>query len=187
MGECEWCDGMEVFTRRCEYCKQNFCADHQLPENHKCPGVRRAKSQGPEFRDLKNTPGDPNQTIGVDDGDEDDETPRHGYRSYMRSEHKNEEDSLWDRVLISLTGAWAGKRYSGNCPNCGYWVTKHGTERYTTCTKCGWKSGLPVVRLFTHYPRWTKIKKSVWKWAKRGVIIAVLLAIAIYCLTQQPV
>jgi len=181
MGDCHECGVGDVLTRQCEYCKQSFCPDHQLPENHNCPGLRRAKSQGPEFRNVDFPSDDSVQTIGEIEDDEDGNEPRHGRRSYTRTERDDQQSN--GVLSLALTGARAGKRYNGDCPNCGQWVTKHGTERFTTCSNCGWKAGLPFLRLVTHYPRWTKIKRSTIKWGKLGTLYVGLLLVGVLLLS----
>jgi len=35
------CDGDDGFAFKCNECGQRFCADHRLPENHRCPALLR--------------------------------------------------------------------------------------------------------------------------------------------------
>lgn len=43
MAECSYC-GKNDLTFTCNYCKESFCAEHQLPENHDCSNINEAKS-----------------------------------------------------------------------------------------------------------------------------------------------
>jgi len=45
--ECQVCGVVESFPFICSYCGGVFCSTHRLPENHRCPGLRRGAS---EFR-----------------------------------------------------------------------------------------------------------------------------------------
>lgn len=54
----------------CNYCSGDFCSNHRLPENHSCPGLRNATSQGPDFRGLTGESGILGSIFGW--GDEDD-------------------------------------------------------------------------------------------------------------------
>lgn len=49
---CSFCDDVITIPNECRYCSQTYCADHQLPENHNCPGVTLAETHGPDFRDF---------------------------------------------------------------------------------------------------------------------------------------
>ncbi len=41
MAKCDVCGKEEYLPYRCKYCGGTFCAEHRLPENHNCPGIRR--------------------------------------------------------------------------------------------------------------------------------------------------
>lgn len=43
MGKCSVC-GKEDLTFKCNYCGESFCSEHQLPENHDCENIEKAKS-----------------------------------------------------------------------------------------------------------------------------------------------
>lgn len=42
--KCQYCDTEEILPFKCPYCNGYFCAEHRLPENHKCPEIWRAKA-----------------------------------------------------------------------------------------------------------------------------------------------
>ncbi len=45
MVKCDYCGAeIEGLPYRCKYCGGTFCVWHHLPENHECPGLRRALS-----------------------------------------------------------------------------------------------------------------------------------------------
>jgi hypothetical protein len=39
MPECDQC-GEKDISQSCSYCDGSFCAEHRLPENHDCPGLK---------------------------------------------------------------------------------------------------------------------------------------------------
>jgi len=43
LAQCTYCQKTEPFPYMCTYCKQKFCADHRLAENHDCFKARHAK------------------------------------------------------------------------------------------------------------------------------------------------
>src|SRR5438094_3851585 len=43
LAQCSFCQKKEPFPYTCAYCKQKFCADHRLAENHDCFKARYAK------------------------------------------------------------------------------------------------------------------------------------------------
>lgn len=61
MAECDRCPGDDGPTYTCNYCGDNFCSDHRLPENHACPalslpsGTRRLESEGPDTSESEST------------------------------------------------------------------------------------------------------------------------------------
>jgi hypothetical protein len=44
LGRCQVCDGEVLLPFRCSYCGGSFCAEHRLPEMHRCYGIRLAPS-----------------------------------------------------------------------------------------------------------------------------------------------
>lgn len=42
---CSYCEKPEVMPFKCKFCGEMFCADHRLPENHECLGLRRFKEE----------------------------------------------------------------------------------------------------------------------------------------------
>lgn len=70
-----------------------------------------------------------------------------------------------------IAGATAGKNYRGDCPHCGEWVSKRGTDRYTKCHRCGWKAGLPILRLLTHWPNVYRWKRWFRRWTRRATYL----------------
>ena len=40
---CEICGVVIHQPRKCSYCGQHFCDDHQLPEKHNCQGLPKRK------------------------------------------------------------------------------------------------------------------------------------------------
>lgn len=73
-----------------------------------------------------------------------------------------------------------GKKYRGDCPNCGKWVSKRGSDRYTKCHRCGWKAGLPILRIVTHWPNWYLWKRRAVRWTKRGIYFSVIALILVF-------
>lgn len=59
MGRCQLCNKEVDLPFTCSYCGQTFCAEHRLPENHRCPALstrnwkiyREYKTQGIESRE----------------------------------------------------------------------------------------------------------------------------------------
>ncbi|MFC1755285.1 AN1-type zinc finger domain-containing protein [Thermoproteota archaeon] len=47
---CEKCGNNDPIPFTCSYCKQNFCVEHRLPENHECRNIWMARTR------IKNTP-----------------------------------------------------------------------------------------------------------------------------------
>ncbi len=45
MALCSYCEKPEVMPFKCKFCGEMFCADHRLPENHECLGLRRFKEE----------------------------------------------------------------------------------------------------------------------------------------------
>lgn len=43
MSECHICKKTEVLPFKCKFCKQYFCSEHRLPENHECAGLQHYK------------------------------------------------------------------------------------------------------------------------------------------------
>jgi Zn-dependent protease len=41
---CHYCNAEVYMPFRCPYCGNFFCAEHRLPENHKCPEIWKAKT-----------------------------------------------------------------------------------------------------------------------------------------------
>lgn len=41
--ECSICGNHELLLFKCSYCKNIYCSDHQLPENHNCPELCKNK------------------------------------------------------------------------------------------------------------------------------------------------
>lgn len=39
MGRCQLCGKEEMMLFTCKYCRQHFCSEHRLPENHLCPNM----------------------------------------------------------------------------------------------------------------------------------------------------
>ncbi|WP_424001016.1 CAP domain-containing protein [Haloarcula salina] len=86
--------------------------------------------------------------------------------------------SLVEPIQKLFAGASAGPRYNGDCPHCGQWVSRRRTDRFTTCHRCGWKAGLPVLRIATHWPNWLLWKRRGIRWTKRTLIVAAVLSLA---------
>lgn len=40
MAKCDVCGKEEYLPYKCKYCGGTFCAEHRLPENHNCPGIK---------------------------------------------------------------------------------------------------------------------------------------------------
>lgn len=49
MATCRKCGATLVGSRECSYCGDTYCPDHQLPENHDCPGVKNWGAEGDRF------------------------------------------------------------------------------------------------------------------------------------------
>jgi hypothetical protein len=43
MTHCQLCKRETDTIFKCSYCGQNFCPDHRLPENHRCPSMPTSK------------------------------------------------------------------------------------------------------------------------------------------------
>lgn len=115
------------------------CGRATFRQYERCFKCRRDESGGPSRREPATS--SPDVTLDGSIADRDDDTA-------------DESGSMWTIVRRGLVGASESRRYRGACPTCGGWVRKLSGQRITTCTRCGWKPGLPVVRLLTHYPPW---------------------------------
>jgi uncharacterized protein YkwD len=180
----------------CSYCKGVFCDEHRIPEKHECDAqaitqtvhekLSQSDAEGieePESMTDVSARSAPSESVG---GDSTPDVNPDGSLSKIGADDETDQskdDQSQSRMKLALTGATAGKRYQGDCPNCGHWVSKRGTDRYTICHRCGWKAGLPVIRLFTHYPRWIKIKRSAKLWTKRAVVFSVGLLIGAFLIS----
>lgn len=51
MPGCSICGASSSLLYDCNYCTGEYCKSHRLPENHNCPGLQHANTQGPELRD----------------------------------------------------------------------------------------------------------------------------------------
>ncbi len=45
MPKCDKCGEYEPFKYICQFCKKNFCANHLLPEEHACQGLKILKEE----------------------------------------------------------------------------------------------------------------------------------------------
>ncbi|RLF60354.1 MAG: hypothetical protein DRN25_02905 [Thermoplasmata archaeon] len=45
MVKCSYCGKEAALPFKCKFCGEYFCADHRLPENHECPGLKRYKEK----------------------------------------------------------------------------------------------------------------------------------------------
>ena len=55
--ECQIC-GQEIFLPfQCPYCGDQFCSNHRLPENHKCPKIDLARASKRENTMVFREPG----------------------------------------------------------------------------------------------------------------------------------
>ena len=43
MPKCDYCGAEVYLPYKCKYCGGIFCAEHHLPENHNCPGLKRGE------------------------------------------------------------------------------------------------------------------------------------------------
>ena len=48
MSQCSICGVEEDMPFTCNYCDEQLCADHRLPENHSCPKIWIAKMRRPQ-------------------------------------------------------------------------------------------------------------------------------------------
>ena len=58
MGRCDYCGKEIAMPYKCRHCGKYFCAEHRLPENHRCSGKYQTKNvfkSGFKDRDIKNT------------------------------------------------------------------------------------------------------------------------------------
>ncbi|MFC4356649.1 winged helix-turn-helix transcriptional regulator [Halobium salinum] len=51
---CRTCETELPVARECSYCAHHYCAEHQLPENHDCAGVKRLEGVGRRFESALN-------------------------------------------------------------------------------------------------------------------------------------
>ncbi|MDC1023794.1 AN1-type zinc finger domain-containing protein [Nitrosopumilus sp.] len=42
---CAYCGDMTEMPFHCSYCKDPFCAEHRLPEEHRCVKLRQIRSE----------------------------------------------------------------------------------------------------------------------------------------------
>nr|WP_101294653.1 AN1-type zinc finger domain-containing protein [Halegenticoccus soli] len=49
MGACKRCGEKIAGDRACSYCGNAYCPEHQLPENHDCPGVEQWNRESSPF------------------------------------------------------------------------------------------------------------------------------------------
>lgn len=43
---CAYCGDMVDMPFECSYCRDPFCAEHRLPEEHRCVNLRQIRSSG---------------------------------------------------------------------------------------------------------------------------------------------
>jgi len=43
MGTCSYCGADESMPFTCKFCRETYCAEHHLPENHDCIGLEKFK------------------------------------------------------------------------------------------------------------------------------------------------
>ncbi|NLE05516.1 MAG: hypothetical protein GX638_12045 [Crenarchaeota archaeon] len=46
MDKCMQCGEEVLFPFRCNYCQNNFCPQHRLPESHNCPNLPKKEPLG---------------------------------------------------------------------------------------------------------------------------------------------
>ncbi len=199
MPECDRCGEVESLPHNCNYCGRTLCSKHILPENHNCAGLERTKTLGPEFRsEESNSIFDVAGSINILGGSEDasDAQPRERTTSSTEPDYESSPDverdgsiaghpsdnprnksSLlrWPRKMVM--GVGIGSRYRGDCPNCGKWVSMRRSERFTRCHRCGWKPGLPILRIVTHWPNWYLWKRRAIRWTKLAVLLVGIVGI----------
>lgn len=93
MPDCSVCGETEIYPYRCNYCDQVYCSDHRLPKNHRCSGLSKANTHGPDFRGSKPDEGarrigpqpiEPDYTVGT--------TPDPNYAGSPDVEYKSSQN-----------------------------------------------------------------------------------------------
>lgn len=165
MGECRICEGDEELSFRCNQCDHTFCSNHRLPEAHNCAQLLQ-KSPSWTTATEADTPGDRSSISSPRDGAVD--------AAEVRDSDPDNPPRAWP-----WQGVLASWRYKGDCPNCGKWISRRGGDKFTKCYRCGWKPGLPGVRISTHWRRGHVQKRRIRRVKKYGLYTVLLFALAL--------
>lgn len=200
---CDQCGASDTLTHNCNYCKNPYCPEHVLPENHTCIALNYTNTLGPEFRtaDADKSPNRQASTAILGSNDEKKQTNRADSARTNEKHDSPQYDSSPDvaldgnvvtsdsdepaalssksRLKKLLAGATVGQSYRGDCPFCGEWVSKRKRDRFTECYRCGWKAGVPGLRFFTHWPNWYLWKRRGRRWGRRVSYLAVVATIIV--------
>jgi len=61
--ECTYCGERKDFPFECNYCKDKFCADHRLPEDHRCVKLHQIRAKRFGQKSVKREKGIGRQSI----------------------------------------------------------------------------------------------------------------------------
>lgn len=113
---CDHCGADVEHPFTCRRCKQRFCGDHRLPENHGCPGeavtTRTFGGNGPTISDRRSTKRKRVERV------RDKETDPSVHRRQPEQPEESSSDSGDNAILT--------------CPSCG-----ESTARTLDCQACG--------------------------------------------------
>jgi predicted nucleic acid binding AN1-type Zn finger protein len=119
MDTCDNCGQSTDHAFQCNHCKQSFCGDHRLPENHDCPvfvvddDLSSFTGEGPETNDRRSTWRKRKHRVRQK---EDAPTAPDPVSPQSKSDHRSSEADL--AVLT--------------CPSCG-----RETDQINDCDQCG--------------------------------------------------
>ncbi|GGM53227.1 CAP domain-containing protein [Haloarcula argentinensis] len=196
MADCEYCGETDELVHTCNHCKQKYCPEHTLPENHHCPALRtnavgtgepdtqnneqNAETSKPEpdqsQRDANDSPNFKSSPDVAVDG-----TAVYKEQSEGSEQNENTNEKKNHSIKRALAGGFESPQYRGRCPNCSQYVsTSVETDNagIVRCQTCGWQPGYPGLRLVTHRFDWRKWKLRMFKSVKISLVVIAVLGFA---------
>jgi len=55
--DCVYCGETQDLPFKCSYCKDRFCAEHRLPEDHRCVKLFQIRAKELERKNIQRTKG----------------------------------------------------------------------------------------------------------------------------------
>lgn len=201
MTDCGACGTEDVLTKPCNYCGGTYCTDHLLPERHNCPAIGANETLGPN---LYESDSEESVTLGDDESDTahstdadnavrspHDTSQRDTDPIYESSPDISTDGSIGDsenpdgrkndgpgRIKRTVSGWRKDSQFRGQCPACKSYVGRT-TDRITQCSDCGWRPGLPGLRLGTHWPNYGSLYRRTLSVLWTAVQISLVLGIVL--------